>query len=109
MSALAARTCMPCSGDVPPLQGAPLNRLHEALNNNWQVVKGHHLEKEYTFADFRTALNFANRVGELAEEVWHHPDLYIAWGKVKVTIYTHIIDGLSETDFIFAAKTDQLQ
>ena len=77
MSALAARTCMPCSGDVPPLQGAPLNRLHDELNNNWQVVEGHHLEKEYTFPDFRSALNFTNRVSELAEEVWHHPDLYL--------------------------------
>jgi 4a-hydroxytetrahydrobiopterin dehydratase len=109
MSELAMRICKPCSGDVPPLQGVPLRKLHDELNNNWQVIESHHLEKEYTFLDFRTALDFTNRVGELAEEVWHHPDLYLAWGKVKVTIYTHVIDGLSETDFILAAKIDQLQ
>jgi 4a-hydroxytetrahydrobiopterin dehydratase len=109
MSELAAKPCVPCSGDVPPLKGAALSELHNQLNNDWQVVEAHHLEKAYTFQDFRSALDFTNRVGELAEEVGHHPDLYLTWGKVKVTIWTHTIDGLSETDFIFAAKTDRLR
>lgn len=109
MSELASRECVPCKGGIPPLQGEAIEALQRQLGHDWQVVKAHHLEKEYTFDDFRSALDFTNRVGELAERVNHHPDIYLTWGKVKVTIWTHAIDGLSETDFIFAAKTDQLQ
>ena len=108
MSELASRECVPCKGGVPPLHGAELDALQHELGHDWQVVNAHHLEKEYTFDDFRGALDFTNRVGELAESVYHHPDIYLAWGKVKITIWTHAIDGLSETDFVFAAKTDQL-
>jgi 4a-hydroxytetrahydrobiopterin dehydratase len=72
------------------------------------VIEGHHLEKEYRFHDFREALGFTNRVGELAEEQGHHPDIELAWGRVKLTVWTHKIDGLTESDFIWAAKADQL-
>ena len=72
------------------------------------MVGEHHLEKEYSFKDFREALAFTNRVGELAEAQGHHPDIYLAWGKVKLTIFTHKIGGLSEADFVFAAKADRL-
>jgi 4a-hydroxytetrahydrobiopterin dehydratase len=109
MSELASRECVPCKGGVPPLKGTELDALQQELGHHWQVVQAHHLEKEYTFDDFRGALDFTNRVGELAESVNHHPDIYLTWGKVKITIWTHAIDGLSETDFVFAAKTDQLQ
>ena len=105
---LAAKKCVPCKGGVPPLKGAALKNLLTAVNNNWRVVNDHHLEKEYTFKDFREALAFTNRVGEMAEEQGHHPDIHLAWGKVKVTIWTHKIDGLTESDFIFAARTDRL-
>jgi 4a-hydroxytetrahydrobiopterin dehydratase len=74
----------------------------------WQVVNGHHLLKSCSFPDFRTALDFVNRVGAVAEQEGHHPDLYLAWGKVEVKIWTHKIDGLTESDFILAAKIDQL-
>jgi 4a-hydroxytetrahydrobiopterin dehydratase len=105
---LAKQQCVPCQGGVPPLRGKALKSLHEAVNNGWQLVRNHHLEKEYKFNNFREALDFTNRVGELAERQNHHPDIYLAWGRVKVSIWTHKIDGLTDSDFFFAAKTDQL-
>ena len=107
-SELAKKECVPCKGGLPPLKGKALEKLLKAVGNDWQVVAEHHLEKEYKFSDFREALDFTNRVGEMAEHQNHHPDIYLAWGKVKVTIWTHKIDGLTESDFVFAAKTDQL-
>ena len=106
---LAQKECKPCQGGVPPLAGAELQSLHDELGNDWQVIDGHHLEKEYSFKNFAEALEFTNKVGALAEEIFHHPDLFLAWGKVKITIWTHKIDGLNEADFIFAAKADALQ
>jgi 4a-hydroxytetrahydrobiopterin dehydratase len=107
MSELASKTCVPCRGGVPPLQGEELTKLAAQLDG-WNVVNEHHLERTFKFPDFRTALSFTNRVGELAEEQGHHPDIYLAWGKVAVTTWTHKIDGLTESDFILAAKIDQL-
>jgi len=107
MSELAEGTCLPCRGGVPPLKGEELDALQEKLGNGWQIINEHHLEKEYIFADFRQALDFTVKVGELAENQGHHPDIYLAWGKVKLTIWTHKIDGLTESDFILGAKSDQ--
>ena len=107
MSVLAQETCIPCRGGVPPLKGEELDALQEKLGNGWQIINEHHLEKEYIFADFRQALDFTVKVGEVAENQDHHPDIYLAWGKVKLTIWTHKIDGLTESDFIFAAKADK--
>jgi len=107
MSVLAQKTCIPCRGGVPPLKGEELDALQEKLGNGWQIINEHHLEKEYIFADFRQALDFTVKVGEVAENQGHHPDIYLAWGKVKLTIWTHKIDGLTKSDFIFAAKADQ--
>ena len=109
MNELAKRECVPCSGGVPALRGKELAALLEKLGGGWRVIDGHHLEKEYRFKDFRDALAFANRVGELAEAQAHHPDMYLAWGKVRLTVWTHKIDGLTESDFIFAAKADALE
>ena len=86
--------------------GEELQSLHDELGNDWQVIDGHHLEKEYSFKNFAQALEFTNKVGALAEEIFHHPDIFLTWGKVKISIWTHKIDGLNEADFIFAAKTD---
>jgi 4a-hydroxytetrahydrobiopterin dehydratase len=108
MTQLAERRCVPCRGGVPPLKGEALARLAGELGGGWQVVGEHHLDKEFRFKDFREALAFTNRVGELAEEQNHHPDLHLAWGKVRVTIWTHKIDGLTESDFVFAARVDRL-
>ncbi|MED5403751.1 MAG: 4a-hydroxytetrahydrobiopterin dehydratase [SAR324 cluster bacterium] len=107
MSELAEGTCIPCRGGVPPLKGEQLDALLEKLGNGWQIINEHHLEKEYIFADFRQALDFTVKVGEVAENQGHHPDIYLAWGKVKLTIWTHKIDGLTESDFILGAKVDQ--
>ena len=108
MSKLARLHCIPCKGGVPPLRGEEIKKLLDELGAGWIVVADHHLEKEYAFDDFRQALNFTNRVGELAEEQGHHPDVYLAWGRVKLTVWTHKIDGLTESDFVFAAKADEL-
>lgn len=105
---LANKSCTACQGGTPPLKGEELQDLSQQLAGGWQVIDQHHLEKEYTFDDFRQALQFTNRVGEVAEQQNHHPDLYLTYGKVKVQIWTHKIDGLTESDFIFAAKCDEV-
>ncbi len=105
---LASKQCVPCKGGVPPLKGDELKRLHEALANGWEVVEEHHLSKQFRFKNFREALDYVNRVGETAEEQHHHPDIHLAWGKVGIEVWTHKIDGLTESDFIFAAKAEQL-
>jgi 4a-hydroxytetrahydrobiopterin dehydratase len=108
MAALAEKECVPCKGGVEPLKGNDLRTLAAELNPGWQIVREHHLEREFKLKDFREALTFTNKVGELAEEQGHHPDIYLSWGKVKVTIWTHKIDGLTESDFVLAAKIDRL-
>jgi 4a-hydroxytetrahydrobiopterin dehydratase len=108
MAALAEKECVPCKGGVPPLKGAELAKLARELQPGWQTVDEHQLEREFKFKNFREALDFTNKVGELAEAQGHHPDIYLAWGKVKVTLWTHKIDGLTESDFIMAAKVDRL-
>jgi 4a-hydroxytetrahydrobiopterin dehydratase len=108
MSDLAQKECVPCKGGVPPLKGDELAGLAGQLAAGWRVVNEHHLEREFKFPDFRQALAFTNLIGGLAESQNHHPDIYLAWGKVKLTLWTHKIDGLTESDFIFAAKVDAL-
>lgn len=108
MSTLAEKECVPCKGHVPRLEGEELNRMARELGGGWRVIDGHHLEKEYKFPDFRQALAFTNRVGELAESQGHHPDIYLTWGKVKLQVWTHKINGLTESDFVLAAKADKL-
>ncbi len=100
--------CVPCKGGIPPLEGAELEALAGELGNGWQVVDGHHLEKSYRFPNFVKALDFVNQVGEVAETWNHHPDLYLAWGRVGVQIWTHKIDGLTQSDFVFAAKVEEI-
>ena len=107
MSELAQKHCVPCMGGVPPLKAQALRDFAKRLGGNWNVVDEHHLEKSYSFPDFKEALAFTNTVGEIAEREGHHPDVYLAWGKVTLTIWTHKIDGLTESDFILAAKADE--
>lgn len=102
---LASKECVPCRGGVPPLtkdERAPLL----AQLTGWTVIDGHHLNKRYDFPDFAKALAFVNRVGEVAERNGHHPDVRLSWGRVELDVYTHKIDGLTESDFILAAKCD---
>ena len=108
-SDLAKKSCVPCKGGVPPLKGDDLAQLHEELGGDWQLVDEHHLEKTYTYSNWAEAMAFANKVSDIAEAQDHHPDLLVGWGKVKVTIWTHKIDGLTESDFVFAAKVEEAQ
>ena len=107
MSDLAERECVPCRGGVPPLDSERIREFSAQLKD-WQVVDEHHLQRTYGFEDFRAALDFVNRIGELAEQQGHHPDNCFGWGKADVTIWTHKIDGLTESDFVLAAKIDRL-
>lgn len=107
MSDLAERDCVPCRGGVPPLKGKEIEQFATQLSE-WRVVEEHHLQKTYGFKDFRESLEFVNRVGELAEAQGHHPDICFGWGKAEITIWTHKIDGLTESDFVLAAKIDRL-
>ena len=108
MNDLAKRHCVPCEGGVPALQGEAIVRLLRELGGSWQSVAGHHIRKEFGFPDFISALAFVNRIGALAEEEGHHPDLQLGWGRVVVELHTHKIDGLTVSDFILAARIDEL-
>jgi len=107
MNDLASRECVPCRGGVPPMQADEIERLLKQLDS-WEVIDGHHLRKVYDFKNFRDSLAFVNRVGNLAEEQGHHPDICFGWGKAEITIWTHKINGLTESDFVLAAKIDKL-
>ena len=108
-SELSNMECVPCKGGAAPLKGEEIEKLHRKIDTDWNIIEEHHLEKSFSFLDFRQALDFTNKVGELAESQGHHPDIYLSWGKVKLTIWTHKIDGLTESDFIFAAKVDHME
>lgn len=102
---LASRECVPCKGGTPPLSQEKIQQFLGELNE-WTVQQEYHLTKSFDFPDFALALACVNRIGEIAEQQGHHPDLYLAWGKVKMEVWTHKIHGLTESDFIFAAKVD---
>ena len=108
MEKLAKKKCVPCKGGTPPLPKEERTNLLKELAHNWEVMDGHHLHKEYAFKNFVEALDFTNKVGEIAEQQGHHPNICLTWGKVGVTIFTHKIDGLTESDFVLAAKIENL-
>jgi 4a-hydroxytetrahydrobiopterin dehydratase len=107
MTDLASKTCVPCRGGVPPLKGKELEDFLKQVSG-WKAVNEHHITKAFTFPDFVKALAFVNKVGAVAEEQGHHPDILLSWGKAEITTWTHKIDGLTESDFILAAKIDRL-
>ena len=104
---LVEKHCVPCKGGVPPLKGEAL-KTYAVHVPDWTIVQEHHLERVFKFPDFARALAMVNRIGAIAEAEGHHPDLELGWGRVGVKIYTHKIDGLTESDFILAAKIDTL-
>ena len=108
MNSLTQKKCVPCQGGIPPLKGKELLYLQKELGHEWMVIQEHHLERAYTFPDFKKALDFTVKVGKLAEKEGHHPDIHLSWGKVKITTWTHKINGLTESDFILATKIDDL-
>ncbi|MHC4131917.1 MAG: 4a-hydroxytetrahydrobiopterin dehydratase [Planctomycetota bacterium] len=107
-NSLAKSKCTPCQGGVEPLDREEIEKLLQKLSPGWQVILDRHLEKEYKFKNFIQALEFVNKVGQMAESQGHHPDIYLSWGKVKLKIWTHKIDGLHKNDFILAAGADEL-
>ncbi len=109
MANLANRDIQPPRGqDIPPLSGEPLEALSRELDRDWSIIDEHHLERDYTFKNFLDALEFTNKLGELADAADHHPEICLSWGSARVTIWTHSIGGLSEADFVLAAKADRL-
>lgn len=106
---LSQKHCVPCEGGVPPMPIAQAQILLRQLKPEWKLNHSEHLEATFTFKSFHQALNFANEVGAIADAEGHHPDLYIAWGTCRVEIWTHKIEGLTESDFILAAKIDALR
>ena len=104
---LSKMKCIPCEGGVPPLEGDKLKEFTDSLPD-WKCIDEKKLEKKFTFKDFKEAQVFTNKVGDLAEEIGHHPDILLQWGKVTVTIWTHKINGLADADFVFAAKVNEL-
>ncbi len=107
--ALHEKTCKPCQGGEEPLKGKAIEPYRKQLSKAWQIQDEQHLERTFSFADFRQALDFTNQVGELAESEGHHPDICLGYGEVKIQLWTHKIGGLSEADFILAAKIDRIQ
>jgi 4a-hydroxytetrahydrobiopterin dehydratase len=108
MSELANQECVPCRGGAAPLEPERIADILAQLQG-WSVEQDHHLSKTYSFPDFAQALAFTNHVGAIAEQQVHHPDIFLTWGQVRIEIWTHKIDGLTESDFILAAKIDALQ
>jgi len=108
MNNLTGKKCVPCTGEVKPLRGEAICLLARHVSKGWKVIDENRLERDFNFIDFAEALAFVNKVGALAEAEKHHPDILLSWGKVKITLYTHKINGLHENDFILAAKIDTL-
>jgi 4a-hydroxytetrahydrobiopterin dehydratase len=107
MENLANKQCVPCEGGVNPLTGSQLEHLQRELGEGWRVIDKHHLEKMFTFDTYREGVDFVNEVAAIAEEQNHHPAIYLGYGKVRITLWTHNIDGLSDNDFIVAARIEQ--
>lgn len=105
---LDKKKCIPCSGEIPALNLQQIMPLMAQLSTQWNLVEEHHIEKEFKFDDFATALEFLNAAGEICEQENHHADFELSWGRVKVSIWTHKINGLAEADFILAAKIDKI-
>ncbi|RAP30730.1 4a-hydroxytetrahydrobiopterin dehydratase [Candidatus Marinamargulisbacteria bacterium SCGC AG-343-D04] len=103
---LKEKTCIPCKEGIDPLQKEHYSPLLSQLEHGWNVVDEKYLEKTFLFKNFEIALEFTNRIGEIAENEGHHPDIFLSWGKVVVTLFTHKINGLSESDFILASKLE---
>ena len=108
MSSLSNKSCVPCRGGIPPLTEREYESLLTEIGEGWEVIDSHHVEKTFSFNNFSEALTFTNKVGGIAEKEGHHPDIELGWGRVKIIIWTHKIDGLSESDFILAAKISDI-
>ncbi len=106
---LYEKKCVPCAGGTPPLGEQEVMKFLTELDGNWDISEGKKIEKSYRFRNFKEALVFVNKVGEIAEAEGHHPDIFLSWGLVKIVLWTHKIGGLTESDFILAAKCDRIR
>ncbi|MBM65317.1 MAG: 4a-hydroxytetrahydrobiopterin dehydratase [Myxococcales bacterium] len=105
--ALAEKDCVPCRGGVPPMGAEEIAEYLPQLDPSWSINEAGHLERQFETEDFAQALALANALGAIAEAQWHHPDLTVRWGSVGVEIWTHKINGLTESDFVLAARFDR--
>ena len=105
---LTSKKCIPCSGGIPPMDDQQITKFLKSLGNNWQINNQKHLFKSFKFQNFIQAVEFTNKITEIAEKEGHHPDLHISWGECNVEIWTHKINGLTESDFYLAAKIDKI-
>ena len=111
MSDLLNKKCVPCEGGILPFDISEIHKYQKKVDG-WDVKKNikniYFLEKNFNFKNFSNSQNFVNKVGAVAEKEGHHPDIFFGWGYSKIIITTHAIEGLSENDFILAAKIDQI-
>jgi 4a-hydroxytetrahydrobiopterin dehydratase len=105
---LSERKCIPCEGGIPALKESEINEMRKLISADWKVVDNKKLFREFSFVNFRHTMDFVNKIADIAESEGHHPDLHVHYGKVEVELYTHAIDGLSENDFILAAKIEKI-
>ena len=106
---LSSKVCSACSGDEDPLKAIESVQKMEEINDEWELVDNHHIVRDFEFKDFQEALDFVNKVGEIAEEQGHHPIINdFTWGKASIKLFTHKIDGLHENDFIMASRIDDM-
>jgi len=107
MTELKDKKCKPCEGEANPLTPEEITPYRNKIHKDWKVLDDHHLERKFEFDNFVNALAFTNKLGEIAEEEGHHPNIFLTWGEVGVKLWTHEVDGLTENDFISAAKYDE--
>ncbi len=108
MSDLAKKECIPCKGGVPPMGLEQAKEMIRQIHSDWKLIDTHHIERVWIFNDFESALQFVNAAGAICEEQDHHADFELGWGRVKAMIWTHKINGLTESDFFLAAKFDEI-
>tara|TARA_A100001234_G_C12591194_1_gene370634 strand:- start:730 stop:1056 length:327 start_codon:yes stop_codon:yes gene_type:complete len=108
MAELSKKECIPCKGGIPPMDGEKAKEMLNLVHNDWNLVESHHIERVWTFTNFENALELVNAAGKICEEQNHHADFELGWGRVKAMIWTHKINGLTESDFILAAKFDEI-
>jgi len=106
---LANKKCVPCEGGISPLKSKEIGEFRKELHADWKIIEGKMLQREFMFVNFRHTMDFVNKVAEIAEEEGHHPDMHVQYSKLVIELWTHAINGLSENDFILAAKIDVIR
>ena len=105
---LSTKKCKPCEGGIEPLNLNEIEEYKKNIQNDWNVTENRKISKEYSFVNYRHAMDFVNKVADLAEEEGHHPVMHVSYAKVVIDLWTHAVNGLSENDFILAYKIDKL-